>query len=286
MTSTNDTPSAEQVAIDVADLGVQYSLKFTRKTTVRQSLTRRFRTEGTESHFWALRDVSFKVVHGESLGIIGPNGAGKSTLLQVLAGIITPSAGVVEVDGHVSSLLSLGAGFDGDLSGRENIRLAGAFMGLDHTVVEARLPGMVEFADLGQFIDAPIKTYSSGMRARLGFAIATSVEPDILLLDEVLSTGDAAFREKSKARVLELVKEAKAIVLVTHDMAWVSEYCNKAMLLEKGHIVAVGSPDDVVAIHREHSARRKAERDAAGIMPLGPGTGGPPVRPHATSARR
>jgi ABC-type polysaccharide/polyol phosphate transport system ATPase subunit len=273
MASTNGTSAAEQVAINVEDLGVQYSLKFTRKTTVRQSLTRRVRQDGSESHFWALRDVSFKVVHGESLGIIGPNGAGKSTLLQVLAGIITPSAGVVEVDGHVSSLLSLGAGFDGDLSGRENIRLAGAFMGLDHAIVEARLPSMVEFADLGPFIDAPIKTYSSGMRARLGFAIATSVEPDILLLDEVLSTGDAAFRAKSKARVLELVKEAKAIVLVTHDMAWVTEYCNKAMLLEKGRIVAEGSPEDVVAIHREHSERRKAEREAAGILPI-PSAGG------------
>src|SRR4029079_18062854 len=139
--------------------------------------------------------------------------------------------------------------------------------GLDHGLVEERLPAIVDYAEIGQFIDAPIKTYSAGMRARLRFAIATSVEPDILLLDEVLATGDAAFREKSKARVLELVKEAKAIVLVTHDMEWVTEYCNKAMLLEKGHIVAVGSPEEVVAIHQEHSARRKAEQVAAGVMP-------------------
>jgi ABC-type polysaccharide/polyol phosphate transport system ATPase subunit len=259
-----------RIAINVARLGIQYDLKLTRKQTLRQSLTRRTKVEVADSHFWALRDVSFKVVHGESLGVIGPNGAGKSTLLQVLAGIIMPSAGIVEVNGHVSSLLSLGAGFDGDLSGRDNIRLAGAFMGLEHRVVEDRLPGMVEFADLGQFIDAPIKTYSSGMKARLGFAIATSVEPDILLLDEVLSTGDASFREKSKARVLELVQEAKAIVLVTHDMAWVTEYCNKAMLLEKGRIVAVGSPENVVEIHRQHSEQRKAERVAAGVMPIAP----------------
>ena len=268
MASAASSSSAAKIAINVDDLGIQYNLKLTRKQTLRQSLTRRAKVELADPHFWALRDVSFKVVHGESLGVIGPNGAGKSTLLQVLAGIITPSAGVVEVDGHISSLLSLGAGFDGDLSGRDNIRLAGAFMGLAHAVVEERLPGMVDFADLGPFIDAPIKTYSSGMKARLGFSIATSVEPDILLLDEVLSTGDAAFREKSKARVLELVTEAKAIVLVTHDMAWVSEYCNKAMLLEKGRIVAVGTPDDVVAIHREHSEERKAARVAAGIMPL------------------
>ena len=268
MASAASSSSAAKIAINVEDLGIQYNLKLTRKQTLRQSLTRRAKVELADPHFWALRDVSFKVVHGESLGVIGPNGAGKSTLLQVLAGIITPSAGVVEVDGHISSLLSLGAGFDGDLSGRDIIRVAGAVMGLAHAVVEERLAGMVDFADLGPFIDAPIKTYSSGMKARLGFSIATSVEPDILLLDEVLSTGDAAFREKSKARVLELVTEAKAIVLVTHDMAWVSEYCNKAMLLEKGRIVAVGTPDDVVAIHREHSEERKAARVAAGIMPL------------------
>jgi ABC-type polysaccharide/polyol phosphate transport system ATPase subunit len=288
MTTINETGATGKVAINVTDVGVQYSLKFTRKTTLRQSLTRRMSIEGGDSRFWALRDVSFHVGRGESLGVIGPNGAGKSTLLQVLAGIITPSAGVVEVDGHVSSLLSLGAGFDSDLSGRDNIRLAGAFMGLDHAVVEERLPGMVEYADLGPFIDAPIKTYSSGMKARLGFAIATSVEPDILLLDEVLSTGDAAFREKSKARVLELVKDAKAIVLVTHDMTWVVEYCNRAILLEKGHIVAVGSPDEVVAIHQEHSAARKAAQVAAGVMPIPPipPSSGPPAEPVPTSARR
>ena len=223
--------------------------------------------------FWALRDASFTVLQGESLGVIGPNGAGKSTLLQVLAGILTPSEGAVEVDGHISSLLTLGVGFDEDLSGTNNIRLAGAFMGIDHDVIEERLPSIVEYAELGQFIDAPIKTYSSGMRARLGFSIATSVEPDILLLDEVLATGDAAFREKSKARVLELVREAKAIVLVTHDMQWVTEYCNRAILIEKGRIAHQGSPEEVVAIHKEHMAQRKAEAKEKGVLRLKTGVG-------------
>jgi len=263
-------PLPANVAIDAAGLGVRYSLKFTRKTTLRQSFQRRFAGPGGGADaFWALEDVTFRVEHGESLGVIGPNGAGKSTLLQVLAGIIMPSAGTVSVNGHVSSLLSLGAGFDGDLSGTDNIRLAGAFMGLDHRDVEERLPSIVEYADLGPFIDASIKTYSSGMKARLGFAIATSIEPDILLLDEVLATGDAAFRTKSKARVLELVKSAKAIVLVTHDMNWVTEYCNRAMLIEKGHIIAEGDPAEVVAIHQENSERRRAEKAAAGVMPVG-----------------
>jgi len=278
VTANHGDQGTDPVAINVQELGVKYSLRFTRKTTVRQTLTGRMGRRDEETTFWALRDVTFKVVRGESLAVIGPNGAGKSTLLQVLAGIITPSAGVVEVVGHVSSLLTLGAGFDGDLSGRDNIRLAGAFMGLDHRTVDERLPAMVEYADLGPFIDAPIKTYSSGMRARLGFAIATSVEPDILLLDEVLATGDAAFREKSKARVLELVRQAKAIVLVTHDMTWVTEYCNRAMLLEKGRIVAEGKPEEVVAIHYEHSERRKAERNAAGVLPL-PASAAAPTNP-------
>jgi homopolymeric O-antigen transport system ATP-binding protein len=249
------------------ELGVRYSLKLTRKQTIRDSVVRRVRREG-DPDFWALRDVSFHLVHGESLGVIGPNGAGKSTLLQVLAGILMPSEGVVEVEGQISSLLTLGVGFDEELSGIDNIRLAGAFMGFDHKVVEERLPSIVEYAELGQFIDAPIKTYSSGMRARLGFSIATSVEPDILLLDEVLATGDAVFREKSKQRVLELVRQAKAIVLVTHDMNWVTEYCNRAILIEQGRIILDGAPEEVVALHQEHAAQRKADAAAKGVLQL------------------
>jgi ABC-2 type transport system ATP-binding protein len=241
------------VAIDVRKLGVRYSLRFTRKTTLRKSFTNLLTRNTGEQSFWALREVDFRLVNGESLAIIGPNGAGKSTLLQVLAGIITPSEGVVDVRGHISSLLTLGAGFDQELTGRENVRLAGAFMGIAHSEMGERTPAIIEFADLGAFIDAPLKTYSSGMRARLGFAIATSVDPDVLLLDEVLSTGDQVFREKSKARVLELVKQAKAIVLVTHDMHWVTEFCNRAILLEKGRVIAEGNPEEVVAIHQDHS---------------------------------
>jgi homopolymeric O-antigen transport system ATP-binding protein len=248
-------------AIEAQNLGVQYSLRFTKKTTLRQSFMQMFSREPLEP-FWALRNVSFSLLRGESLGVIGPNGAGKSTLLQVLAGIIQPSEGSVEVHGHVSSLLTLGAGFDTELSGRENILLAGAFLGLPDSVVRQLAPSIIEFADLGRFIDAPLKTYSSGMRARLGFAIATSVDPDILLLDEVLATGDAEFREKSKSRVIELVTAAKGIVLVTHDMAWVTEYCNRAMLLEKGSVIYEGDPAETVRIHVDRSAQRKAERAA------------------------
>ena len=250
-------------AIDVADLGVRYSLRLTRKTTIRDSFRNLARRPDGPTHFWALRNVTFRLVKGESLAVIGPNGAGKSTLLQVLAGIIEPTEGAIDVRGQISSLLTLGAGFDQELSGRDNILLAGAFLGIDHREMIQRLDGIIEFADIGQFIDAPIKTYSAGMRARLGFSIATSVEPDVLLLDEVLGTGDQVFRAKSQARVMELVRGARAIVLVTHDMNWVTEYCNRAILLEKGHVIIEGDPAEVVRVHEERSAQAKAEREAA-----------------------
>jgi ABC-type polysaccharide/polyol phosphate transport system ATPase subunit len=250
----------EPSVIEVRDLGIRYSLRLTKKNTLRHTFINLFTKKDGPKDFWALRNVDFDLVHGQSLAVIGPNGAGKSTLLQVLAGILTPSEGDVLVRGQISSLLTLGAGFDQELTGRDNILLAGAFLGLEHREVLERLEPIVEFADLGEFIDAPIKTYSSGMRARLGFSIATSVDPDVLLLDEVLATGDAIFRAKSKARILELVHSAKAIVLVTHDMGWVTEFCNRAMLIERGHVVMQGEPDDVVAVHLEHAEQTKREK--------------------------
>ena len=245
------------------DLGVQYNLRFTRKRSVREAFANVVLRRPSE-RFWALRHVSFSVSHGESLAIIGPNGAGKSTLLQVLAGIMRPSEGTVDILGHISGLLALGAGFDDDLSGAENILLGGAYLGIDDAATRRMLPSIVEFADLGKFIDAPYKTYSTGMRARLGFSIATSADPDILLIDEVLATGDLAFREKSKARVLELVESAKAVVLVTHDMGWVTEYANRALLLEHGQLVAEGKPAEIVEIHRQNTEEARA-RHALGL---------------------
>jgi ABC-type polysaccharide/polyol phosphate transport system ATPase subunit len=240
-------PLEPEYAIDVEGLGIRYNLRLTRRTTVRDSFRNlRHRPEGP-THFWALRDVTFRVPHGQTLAVIGPNGAGKSTLLQVLAGILRPNEGQVDVVGQVSSLLTLGAGFDPDLSGHDNILLAGAFLGIDDRLMRDRLPSIIEFADLGTFIDAAIKTYSAGMRARLGFSIATAV---------------AAFREKSKARIVEMTRAAKGIVIVTHDMSWVTEFCNRALLLDKGHIVALGEPAEVVALHEERSARARAAREA------------------------
>jgi len=262
------------VAIAARDLGVQYNLRFTKKTKIHTTFVNLMRRRERQQKFWALRHVSFDLRRGESLGVIGPNGSGKSTMLLVLAGIITPSEGSVAVNGYISTLLSLQAGFDQDLSGLENIALAGALMGIDSKRMEEITPAVIEFADIGAFIDAPLKTYSSGMRARLGFSIATSVDPDILLLDEVLQTGDEVFREKSRQRIIDVLHAAKAVVMVTHDMTWVTEFCNRAILLESGDIVADGDPQQVVEVHMEHAARRREEnreriaRMAAGEIPI------------------
>ena len=251
-------------ALLVEDLGVQYDLRFNRKTPIRQSLSAAL-TRRPAHRFWALRHLSLRLQHGESLAVIGPNGAGKSTLLQVLGGIIRPSEGRVDARGRVSGLLTLDVGFDRQLTGRANARLGCAFLGVEERVTREIMPSILEFAGLGEFIDAPLKTYSAGMRARLGFAIATSVDPDILLLDEVLATGDAIFRKKSKARVVELVRAAKAVVLVTHDMSWVTEFCDRALLIEKGTLIMDGEPQAVVDLHHARSAEAHARAEEAAV---------------------
>ncbi|CAN5854162.1 hypothetical protein BH23CHL8_BH23CHL8_03620 [soil metagenome] len=251
-----------EMAIRAQNLGIRYNLHFTRKTKLRTTFANLLRPERrSRGHFWALREVDLVVRRGEAVGVIGSNGSGKSTLLLALAGIVQPSEGVVEVNGHVSTLLSLQAGFDSDLSGRENIALAGALMGIDHKVMEEITPSIIKFADIGAFIDAPMKTYSSGMRARVGFSIATAVDPDILLLDEVLQTGDNKFKEKSRRRIAEVLRSAKAVVMVTHDMSWITAFCTRAILLDHGRIVAEGDPEEIADMHEETAdARRKAER--------------------------
>jgi ABC-type polysaccharide/polyol phosphate transport system ATPase subunit len=254
---------AGDAAIHVRDLGIRYNLRLTRKTTLKSSLPSFMgRDDGTPKHFWALRNVSFRLEHGESLGVIGPNGAGKSTLLLALAGILDPSEGEIMTNGRVSTLLTLGAGFEQELSGRDNIDLVAAFLGVDAREMAALAPSIIEFADIGPFIDAPVKTYSTGMKARLGFAIATAITPDILLLDEVIGTGDQTFRARSQARVQELIEKAKAIVLVTHDLTFVSEFCNRALLIERGQVIREGPPGEIVDLYKNRVAERKLLAEA------------------------
>jgi ABC-2 type transport system ATP-binding protein len=252
-------------ALELTDLGIRYDLRLTRRTTLKGSIGGMFRrSDGRENHFWALRHVSLRLDQGESLAVLGPNGAGKSTLLLTLAGILQPSEGRMTTFGRVSTLLTLGAGFELDLTGRDNIDLAGAFLGIGQDQMDDLTPGIIDFADIGPFIDAPVKTYSTGMKSRLGFSIATAITPDILLLDEVLGTGDQTFRARSQVRMQDLITKARAIVLVTHDLATVSEFCNRAVLLEKGRLIAEGPPDEIVALYKERIVhhRELAEADA------------------------
>jgi ABC-2 type transport system ATP-binding protein len=240
----------ERFAIEVERLGVEYSLRLTRKTTIRRSFASLLLRRTGPRRFWALRELSLSVRPGEVLAVMGPNGAGKTTLLQTLAGIIQPTEGTVKVRGSVTGLLGQG-GFDPELTGRENIDLCGAVRGVGAAEIRERAGAIIEFADVGDFIDAPMRMYSQGMRARLGFSIASIVEPDVLLLDEIVSTGDEEYRARSKARLRQMVRAARAIVVVTHDMQWLTECCSRAVLLEHGMLVADGAPADLVTLYRE-----------------------------------
>ena len=195
--------------------------------------------------FWALRDVSMEVPRGATVGILGVNGSGKSTLLQIICSILQPTSGEVAVQGRVAALIELGAGFNPDLTGRENAEINCAIMGLDGKTVRERLPGIEAFADIGEFFEQPVKTYSSGMFMRVAFATAISVDPDILIIDEALAVGDAKFQEKCFRKFREFQSAGKTILLVTHDRSAVPRLCTHGVLLHKGRVLLEGSPKDV-----------------------------------------
>ena len=238
-------------AIQIRGLGVRYGRSSAVGTLGALVGRRRPRRE-----VWALRDVDLTVRAGDCFAIVGRNGAGKSTLLRVMGQLIDHDTGSVRVRGRINALLNLGVGFDPQLTGRENVHLLGALMGLRGAQTRQRVPDVIEFADIGDFIDAPLRTYSTGMRARLGFAAATAMtEPNVLLLDEVMGTGDAAFQDRSRDRVMELVRDAHAVVVASHDMAWVSANATYAILLDAGRVVAEGAPSGVTTLHRARSVK-------------------------------
>lgn len=211
---------------------------------------RRFRTVGgtspNDQFVWALREVSFEVKEGEALGVIGRNGSGKSTLLKVLSRITEPTAGRAEIRGRVGSLLEVGTGFHRDLTGRENIYLNGAILGMRRREIARKFDQIVAFAEVERFVDTQVKHYSSGMQVRLAFSVAAHLDPEVLFLDEVLAVGDFAFREKCFARLREVRTSGKTILLVSHDMASVESLCSHAMWLHEGEVRAWGEPSDVV----------------------------------------
>jgi lipopolysaccharide transport system ATP-binding protein len=198
-------------------------------------------------HFWALRDVSFQIKSGETVGVLGINGSGKSTILKLISRIIDPTRGTITVSGRLSALLELGAGFHPDLTGRENIYLNGSILGLSRKVMKQKLESIVAFADIGEFIDVPIRNYSSGMQMRLGFAVAIHVEPEIILVDEVLAVGDYNFQLKCLERIRELQQQGVTILFVSHDFDAVESLCAQALWLENGTLLAQGSVSDILS---------------------------------------
>jgi lipopolysaccharide transport system ATP-binding protein len=209
--------------------------------------------------FWALQDVSFDVQRGEALGIVGSNGAGKSTILKLLSGIMRPTHGSLTVNGRLSALIEVGAGFHQDLTGRENVFLNGAILGMTKDEIRRKFDAIVDFAGLSAFIDTPVKRYSSGMYARLGFAIAAHVEPDLLIVDEVLSVGDYIFQQKCLDRMREILGSGTTVLFVSHNLHAVSELCGRSILLEKGRLTASGKTDDVI---RQYIGRAQAQRSS------------------------
>jgi ABC-type polysaccharide/polyol phosphate transport system ATPase subunit len=200
---------------------------------------------------WALRDVGFSCGEGQTVGVVGPNGAGKSTLCLVLARILTPDEGAVTIRGEVSPLLTLGAGFSRDLSGRANIQLCGAFLGMPRKAMAEKIDRIVEFSELGEFIDEPIRHYSSGMRARLGFSVAAALDPDILILDEVLAVGDRSFRAKSQRRLEEMMAQSRLIVIVSHSTGFLREICTHCLWLDRGRVVEFGEAAAVLDAYEQ-----------------------------------
>jgi lipopolysaccharide transport system ATP-binding protein len=217
-----------------------------------------------ERDFWALTDVNLEVRRGETLGVIGHNGAGKSTILKHLAGIMTPTRGQVEIHGRLSALIEVGAGFHPDLTGRENVFLSGVILGMSRTEVARKFDTIVAFAGLAPFIDTPVKRYSSGMFARLGFAVAAHLEPDILVIDEVLSVGDFIFQQKSLQRMHEIARGGATVVFVSHNLRAVAELCNRSILLDRGRIIADGPSREIIQTYLSRErAKMTSARDVA-----------------------
>lgn len=238
-------------AIEVNHVSMLFRLNRERVDNAKEYFIRFITRKLNYTEFWALKDVSFKVEKGDRVGIMGFNGAGKSTLLKTIAGVLKPTMGNVKVAGTIAPMLELGAGFDPNYSGAENIYLYGATMGFSRKFIDEKYNDIVEFSELKDFINAPLKSYSSGMKSRLGFAIATAVKPDVLILDEVLSVGDAAFKEKSEQRILDMMEDGVTVLYVSHSTDRIRKLCNKAIILTKGQVVASGEVNEICDMYTE-----------------------------------
>lgn len=242
--------NSKEEVIRLESVGVRYRIASERVATFKEYMIRRFQGQIKLGDFWALNQVDLNIFKGEMVGLIGPNGAGKSTLLKLIARIMRPTKGRVLVRGKVAPLLEFGAGFHPDLTGRENVFLNGSLLGFTNAEMEEKFDRIIEFAELWEFIDVPVRNYSSGMAARLGFAVATDIEPDILILDEVLSVGDESFQRKSLSRMESFRRQGATIILVSHNMDTIIEMCQRAAWLDHGQVKMIGTSGEVVEAYR------------------------------------
>lgn len=231
--------------IEARHISMGYKMDMNRVTSLKEWVVTWLRKEHNYQTFWALNDVSLEVNRGEVIGIIGRNGSGKSTLLKIISGLFRPTKGSVSVRGKIVPMLELGSGFDPELTGRENVFLNGAILGYSETFLKARFNEILEFSELGDFIDMPLKTYSSGMMMRLAFSVATMVQPEVLIVDEILAVGDEAFQRKSRTKMMELMGGGTTVLYVSHSLEQVRELCNRVIWLDRGSIVMQGETNEV-----------------------------------------
>lgn len=246
------------IAVKVDNVTMRFTLSKEKIDNLKEYFIKLVKRQVKMNNFTALDKVSFELKKGDRLAILGLNGAGKSTLLKTIVGVYKPTEGEVQISGVIAPLLELGAGFDPNYTGKENIFLYGSILGYSREYLEQRQEEIIAFSELGRFIDVPLKNYSSGMRARLGFSIATAVDPDILILDEVLSVGDANFRKKSLKKVQELFDKGVTVLFVSHNISQVMQICNKGILLDHGKVIASGDVEDVARIYEEKTTPKNA----------------------------
>jgi len=237
------------VAIEIDDVSKKFRLYKERNQSIKSAIMRRRISEHED--FWALRDVSFDIGQGETFGLVGDNGSGKSTLLKCMAKILYPDRGSITMHGRVAALLEVGSGFHPELSGRENVYLNGSILGMSRKEIDAKFDAIVDFSGVREFIDQPVKNYSSGMYVRLGFSVAINVEPDILLVDEVLAVGDESFQAKCAEKFAQFKSEGRTVVIVSHALGTLAKMCDRVAWIQHGDLKAVGEPDDVIAEYRQ-----------------------------------
>ena len=235
----------ENIAISVDNVSMRFNLSKDKILSLKEYFVKAVKRQLFFEEFWALKDISFTVRRGEVFGVLGLNGAGKSTLLKIIAGVFKPTLGSVTVNGGISPLLELGAGFDPESSARDNIYMNGAMYGFSTKFMDSKYNEILDFAELWEFEDVALKNFSSGMMGRLGFAVATSVKPEILIVDEILGVGDYKFQEKCEARITDMISGGVTVLLVTHNINKIKEMCSRALMLEKGNLVCLGSVDEV-----------------------------------------